>query len=103
MKRLRLGAGLTQDQVADAMGIPQPRYYRHESGTTEATLAFILGVCKVLKVTPDVLLGFQSAVGDPLDAARSALLAKGYRMILEPLPARPGPAEPPGEAEPSPP
>lgn len=49
-----------------------------------------------------IFRGVASHSQDPLDAARSALLAKGYRMILEPLPARPGPAEPPGEAEPSP-
>lgn len=90
LKRLRLGKGMTQEGAAFLFGIPQPRYQRHESGTTEASLEFILKACEVMGCDPHELLGVGAPPELSTDRAIRFLHGMGYRVLLEPL-DRPAP------------
>ena len=59
-KRLRedrLLVGMTQQQIADAVGVTLRTYQRYESGDTEPSLYDLVSLCIVLSTTPDRLLG----------------------------------------------
>jgi transcriptional regulator with XRE-family HTH domain len=55
VKERRLQLGLTQQEVADAMGITHPAYCVLESGKASPTLTTIERVAAVLKISPVLL------------------------------------------------
>ena len=57
LKKSRLIANMTQQSVADAIGVLLRTYQRYESGTTEPTLYLLVSIAIVLNVTTDYLLG----------------------------------------------
>ncbi len=52
LRTLRRDAGLTQVQMAKALGISQPTLNRLESATQNATLRTLGHICKVLNCEP---------------------------------------------------
>jgi len=60
-KRRRL-LGLTQQEVADALGVSQPSYAQIESGRRMPGLDVVERVAQALDVLPADLLGERSAV-----------------------------------------
>ena len=56
LKALRLLRGMTQQQLADAVGITDAAVCQHESGAREPNLDLIRKYCKVLHCTPNELL-----------------------------------------------
>lgn len=50
-------AGMTQTQVADAMGVSQPNYQRWEAGTAQVPSAKLKKLARVLKASVDDILG----------------------------------------------
>jgi transcriptional regulator with XRE-family HTH domain len=57
LKQFRVAAGLTQAKVAAAVGVAQPNYHRWEVGTAPVPEAKLKKLAKVLKTSPEVLLG----------------------------------------------
>ncbi|WP_434130667.1 helix-turn-helix domain-containing protein [Methylocaldum sp. GT1BB] len=57
LKRRRLMAGMTQTQVADAMGVSQPNYQRWEAGTASVPAAKLRKLARVLETSVDEILG----------------------------------------------
>lgn len=57
LKHFRVAAGLTQTQVAEAVGITQPTYQRWEVGSTDIPKANLAKLAKVLGATSEALLG----------------------------------------------
>jgi transcriptional regulator with XRE-family HTH domain len=57
LKQFRVAANLTQAKVAAAVGIAQPNYHRWEVGTAPIPEAKLKKLAKVLKTTPEALLG----------------------------------------------
>jgi transcriptional regulator with XRE-family HTH domain len=57
LKQFRVAAGLTQAKVASAVGVTQPNYHRWEVGAAPIPEAKLKRLSKVLKTTPDALLG----------------------------------------------
>lgn len=55
LKRLRLSKGLSQTELAEAIGQKQPNIYRYEHGRTEPTLDVIAKLAKALDVAPGTL------------------------------------------------
>lgn len=53
---VRKRRGLTQAEVAEAAGISDRTYAEIERGTINTRVETILKICKVLCITPDVLL-----------------------------------------------
>lgn len=57
LKRLRLKAGMTQKEVADAMGVSQPNYQRWESGSAAIPETKQKKLARVLSTSVDEVLG----------------------------------------------
>jgi transcriptional regulator with XRE-family HTH domain len=57
LKQFRVAAGMTQAKVASAVGVTQPNYHRWEVGSAPIPEAKLKKLAKVLKSTPDALLG----------------------------------------------
>ena len=57
IQRARKDRGLTQQQVAERMGILQPAYARYENGTYELDYNKIVLLCEVLDIAPNELFG----------------------------------------------
>ena len=57
LKAARQDAKLTQQAVADELGLTIRTYQRYESGATEPTLNHLVSLCITLDVSADYLLG----------------------------------------------
>jgi transcriptional regulator with XRE-family HTH domain len=57
LKQFRVAAGMTQAKVAAAVGVAQPNYHRWEVGAAAIPEAKLKKLAKVLKATPEALLG----------------------------------------------
>ncbi|MDR6411365.1 helix-turn-helix domain-containing protein [Paraburkholderia terricola] len=57
LKKLRVEAGMTQIQVATAMGVSQPNYQRWESGSAPVPKTKLKKLARTLKTSVDELLG----------------------------------------------
>lgn len=57
LKELRIEKSLTQQQVAEQLGITQRAYSHYEIGDREPSVALIKQLCKLFEVSADYLLG----------------------------------------------
>lgn len=57
LKEMRKMCGLTQQKVAEKLGISQPSYIRYENGTAEPTLENLVKLADLFDVSVDYLLG----------------------------------------------
>ena len=62
LKAARLKANLTQQVVADELGLTLRTYQRYEAGTTEPTLNHLVSLCITLSVSADYLIGLADEV-----------------------------------------
>lgn len=65
LKKFRVEAGMTQERVAQAVGVAQPSYYRWEAGQAPIPKAQLKKLAKVFKTTVDHLMGRNA----PIEAA----------------------------------
>lgn len=61
LKRIRQAKGVTQKQVADALGVSKQTITAYEAGTREPDLMKLIALAEVLDSTPDELLGRKKA------------------------------------------
>lgn len=54
---LRNQYNLTQQQMAEKLGITQPAYIRYENGTAEPKQAVLIKIADIFDVTIDYLIG----------------------------------------------
>lgn len=57
LKDCRLARGLTQEKVADALGISRVNYTRYETGVREIPLDVLIDLAALYRCTTDELLG----------------------------------------------
>lgn len=57
IKELRLSKKMTQQEVADKLGITRPAYTAYESGKREPDFSILQSLANVFDVTTDYLLG----------------------------------------------
>ena len=57
LKELREYNDLTQEQVAQAIGIKREQYRRYETGINEIKASYIIKFAKFYEVTSDYILG----------------------------------------------
>jgi transcriptional regulator with XRE-family HTH domain len=76
LKQFRVAADMTQAKVAAAVGVAQPNYHRWEVGAAPIPEAKLKKLAKVLKTTPEAILGrhppiragfYDDSVGDDLN------------------------------------
>lgn len=69
----RHAASLTQQQVADGLGIPQPQYASYEVGRRRVPVSMLPRLARIFKTTIDAL------VGNDADAVPTALTTRRSR------------------------
>lgn len=81
LRALRQNAGVTQDRLAEYLGITSQAVSRWESGTCYPDLEFLPGIASYFHTTVDALLGCDRTEQEQNDAvlAMSALLSAGKR------------------------
>ena len=52
----RKNAGVSQNKVAEVLGIPQQQYSRYENGRNEIPVRYVIRLCKFYNITSDWLL-----------------------------------------------
>jgi transcriptional regulator with XRE-family HTH domain len=62
LRPFRVNAGLTQAKVAASVGVSQPNYHRWESGAAPIPEVKLKKLAKVLKTTPEAILGRHSPI-----------------------------------------
>ena len=67
---------LTQEQVADALGMAAEVYGRIERGLMMPSVSTLIGIARVLKLTPDQLLGWAEQPERTRPAAYERILAQ---------------------------
>ena len=56
VRELRVKRSLTQKQVADMLGMPQPQYCRYEQGRHELPLGVLVSLAKLYGTSADYIL-----------------------------------------------
>ena len=59
LKERREQLGMTQRQVAVALGIAQPVYQRFEKGIFECSYSQLAAICRLYDISADYLLGLK--------------------------------------------
>ena len=59
MKELRLDKGLTQQDLADKLGIDRSNYSKYELGKLESNNAMLVSLSQIFGVSTDYLLGLE--------------------------------------------
>lgn len=85
LRALRGERGMTQVELAEAMGIHQTNLSQMERGIRGVGTRQILKLCRALKVSPDKILG-PSAKHEPTAPPRNTRLLRRVRLV-EQLPA----------------
>ena len=60
IRELREDHDLTQQQVADYLGMKHPQYFRYEQGYRDIPTDMLIALAKFYKVSTDYLLGLTS-------------------------------------------
>ena len=83
LKRFRRDFKLSQQNVADKLGMQQPLYFRYEKGETVPALTFIIKMAKAFDVSADYLLGLRDTP-KPLEvSAAEVQMAREFSKALE--------------------
>lgn len=61
LKQARENAGLTQRELAEKLSVPASMIGRYESSDTEPRVDLLKRICKVLDITPNILLNYNSS------------------------------------------
>lgn len=61
IRLLRESRKLTQQQVADALGVPKSTYVHYEDGTNEPKISVLIKIALYYEISADWLLGVESA------------------------------------------
>lgn len=93
VRELRRAAGMTQERLADLMGVSYQAVSKWENGATLPDVTLIAPLARVFGVSTDALLGFSlsdtRAEIDEIDARAAALIetdpAEGLRILREGL------------------
>lgn len=67
LKLLRTEEGLTQNEVAERLGISQQTYSKYEKGTSNMDSDTLKKVCNLYGVTADYVLGISSQANNNLE------------------------------------
>ena len=84
MRRRRILLGLTQDQVADALGISYQQIQKYETGANRISAGRLAQIAEVLEVLPGWFFGVPEAVDAPGSSSRAVIeLVRNFSRIEE--------------------
>jgi transcriptional regulator with XRE-family HTH domain len=78
LKQRRKALNLTQEQVADALGVTAPAVNKWEKGVTSPDLFLLPALARLLKTDPNTLLGFAESL---TEAEITAVLNQGNEQM----------------------
>lgn len=67
LRQARLKKRLTQQQVADKLGIAKSTYCQYETGASEPSVLRLKEIAKILETTGDMLLGIEIPIKSRFD------------------------------------
>lgn len=86
IKERRRAAGLTQKEVAEAIGVTGAQFHRYESGSTRVATSRLMAIAARLQVRPESLMGMAGQAGPEAAApaiSQPSLSAAGTNDLLE--------------------
>lgn len=82
MRRRRILLGLTQDQVADALGISYQQIQKYETGANRISAGRLAQIAEVLEVLPGWFFGVPEAADAPGSSSRAVIeLVRNFSRI----------------------
>jgi len=82
MRRRRILLGLTQDQVADALGISYQQIQKYETGANRISAGRLAQIAEVLEVLPGWFFGVAEAADEPGNSSRAVIeLVRNFSRI----------------------
>ena len=82
MRRRRILLGLTQDQVADALGISYQQIQKYETGANRISAGRLAQIAEVLEVLPGWFFGAAEAGDEPGSSSRAVIeLVRNFSRI----------------------
>lgn len=82
MRRRRILLGLTQDQVADALGISYQQIQKYETGANRISAGRLAQIAEVLEVLPGWFFGAAEAADEPASSSRAVIeLVRNFSRI----------------------
>ena len=82
MRRRRILLGLTQDQVADALGISYQQIQKYETGANRISAGRLAQIAEVLEVLPGWFFGAAEAGDEPGSSSRTVIeLVRNFSRI----------------------
>ena len=82
MRRRRILLGLTQDQVADALGISYQQIQKYETGANRISAGRLAQIAEVLEVQPGWVFGAVEAADAPASSSRAVIeLVRNFSRI----------------------
>ena len=70
IKRLRKERGITQEKLAEALGVTVGAAYKWENGKSVPELNMLLGMAELFQVSLDVLVGYEVSIGGAKEAEK---------------------------------
>ncbi|MCR8633441.1 helix-turn-helix domain-containing protein [Paenibacillus radicis (ex Xue et al. 2023)] len=83
LTELRSKKNLTQDQMADALGVKRPRYNAWENDISKPDLQMIDKIAEYHKITVDYILGRESNLGTPVPTWATSRDKRDFKQLLE--------------------
>jgi len=68
LKLLRTEEGLTQNEIAEKLGISQQTYSKYEKGTSSIDSVVLTKICNLYGVTSDYILGISNNSNNDIEA-----------------------------------
>lgn len=82
IKKLRTDAGLTQSELAEAIGVKTPAVYKYENGlVVNLKRSTVADLARVLHTTPSFLMGFDEI--DEVDSRKLQELTDVYFSVAK--------------------
>ena len=83
IKQARIRAGITQEYVAEAVGVSRTAVTRWEQGEIEPTLGHLAALAGLLGVTADHLLGLEPGPADAIPPLTDGALDALWTFVWE--------------------
>ncbi len=62
IKYIRKQKKLSQKEIAEKLNIKQQQYERYENEKNALPINYLIGICKILDISPEYILGFTNSI-----------------------------------------
>lgn len=83
LKSVRMKSGLTQQQVADDLGIPYTTYRNYEYNLREPPIQIAIDICNYFHISLNYLCGFEEGEIPPVQVQHDAITKQIINQLSE--------------------